>query len=167
MFFSFASWKVFVVVIFISKLFVYLWFRGRKVFLYFMWWKQSWLLACVFLGVMKGVCCFFCCNFYLKVVCLSVFSWAKGVFFVFYVVYAFSWVSWKVFVVWAKLGGGALSGQWAPEASQLSIYTGEFTHLYNLGVLKSRSIFSWAIQCLLPKKLCLVYWDTRPKIFES
>ena len=157
----------------------------------------------------KGVCC---CNFYLKVVCLSVFSWAKGffvfhvlkakliaclrflgchercvlffccnfylkvvglcflrrkVFFVFYVVYAFSWVSWKVFVVWAKLGGGALSGQWAPEASQLSIYTGEFTHLYNLGFLKSRSIFSWVIQCLLPKKLCLVYWDTRPKIFES
>ena len=110
MFFSFASWKVFVVVIFISKLFVYLCFRGRKVFLYFMWWKQSWLLACVFLGVMKGVCCFFVvifisklfvclcflgqkvfflyfmwwmlfdCLRFPKVVRLSVFSWAKGVF---------------------------------------------------------------------------------------
>ena len=142
MFFSFASWKVFVVVIFISKLFVYLCFRGRKVFLYFMWWKQSWLLACVFLGVMKGVCCFFVVISILKLfVCLCFLG--RKVFFVFYVVYAFSWVSWKVFVVWAKLGGGALSGQWAPEASQLSIYTGEFTHLYNPGFLESRSISSW------------------------
>ena len=83
MFFSFASLKVFVVVIFITKLFVYLCFRGRKVFLNFMWWKQSWLLACVFLGVMKGVCCFVVVIFILKLfVCLCFLG--RKVFFLYF-----------------------------------------------------------------------------------
>ena len=48
------------------------------------WSLRKLLLVSFFFCVMKGV---FCCNFYLQVVCLSVFSWAKG-FFVFHVVKA-------------------------------------------------------------------------------
>ena len=46
--------------------------------------SESYCSYVFFFCVMQGVCC---CNFYLKVVCLAVFSWAKG-FFVFHVVKA-------------------------------------------------------------------------------